>query len=777
MSSDKSTQTHKFVTSNHWGAAIAEVKDDKLVAIHPHRGDNDPSKINDNLVGMADSESRVRKPAVRKSYLEHGPMPGATPRGEDPFIEVSWEVAFDLIAKEISRVRSEYSNEAIFGGSYGWSSAGRFHHAQSQLKRFLNCAGGFIRSEGNYSYNAALTLLPYIVGNFRQHVKHATRWKSIAKHGELVVMFGGIPMRNAQVGGGGMSKHRLRDDLLACKDSGVEFINLSPLKNDALEDLDAQWIPIKPGSDTALMMGIAHTLLIEELHDQAFLDRYTTGFDHFRRYLIGESDSIVKSAEWAAELCGISSEDITSLARRMAGSKTLICAAVGLQRAEYGEQPLWMTVTLSSMLGQIGTPGGGYGIGYGGDASIGTTDRPMRWPSFPQGNNPIETFIPVAMITDMLLNPKQSYQYNGQTLSYPDIKLIWWAGGNPFHHHQDLNQLLKAFQRPETIIVNEIYWTATAKHADIVLPATSPLEREDFGGGTQDTSLVPMPRVLKPIGEAKDEYDIYAELSSRLGFEEHFTQGRSSREWLEKMWLEMQETASQSNYSLPTFTEFLKGDVIEFDDPSPEHVFLADFREDPLDNRLPTPSGKIEIYSEIIASFNYYDCPGHPTWLPPTEWLGSDISTTHKFHLISGQPATRLHSQLDPGEYSKSKKIHDREPVLIHPDNAKKLGIEHGDIVKLHNDRGACLAGAVVTNRILKDVIFLWTGAWYDPEKPGTIGSMDKHGNPNMLTHDRRTSRLSQGCAAHSTLVSIEKYVGVAPSVTAFKAPLSRYQR
>ena len=774
MPSKKNKNFRQFITANHWGAAVIETSNNEITSVKGHPYDNAPSKINNNIMDAVNGKTRIRSPAVRKSYLENGYKTDnkINPRGGDPFVEVSWETALNLIAKEMNRVREDHGNESIFGGSYGWSSAGRMHHAQSQLKRFLNCSGGFVRSEGNYSYNAALTLLPYIVGNFRDHVKQATRWSSIAKHGELVVMFGGIPLRNAQVGGGGLSRHRLRDDLLACKEAGIDFVNFSPLKSDSLAKLDAEWLAAKPGSDTAIMMGIAHTLLDEGLHNQAFLDQYTVGFDRFKNYLMGQVDGIIKDAQWASTLSGISADTIQNLSRRMATSSTIICTAVGLQRAEFGEQPLWMTVTLAAILGQIGTPGGGYGIGYGGDASIGTTDRPMRWPSFPQGKNAIDTYIPVATITDMLLKPNTNYEYNGQILTYPKIRLVWWAGGNPFHHHQDLNQLLLAFQQPETIIVNEIYWTATAKHADIVLPATSTLEREDIGAGTQDTSIVPMPRILKPIGEARDEYDIFSALSEKLGFKEQFTEGRTSRQWLEKMWLEMQETAEQFNYNLPDLNTFLSGDVIEFHDPDPEHIFLSEFRSDPIVNALATPSGKIEIYSEQIASFHYKDCPGHPTWLQPKECLGGEKSTQYQFHLISGQPKTRLHSQLDPGEYSRSKKIQGREPALINPIDAEKLGIKDGDIIKLHNQRGACLAGAVVTDDVREQVIFLWTGAWYDPEQPGKVGSLEKHGNPNILTHDGRTSRLSQGTAAHSTLINVEKFTKLAPAVTAFNSPL-----
>lgn len=761
----------KHVTANHWGAGIAHVENGILTSVEPHHADPNPSRINENIATSLKGSARILKPAIREGYLKHGPGEKDRNRGKEKFVEVSWDKALDLISDEISRVKSDYGNGAIYAGSYGWASAGRFHHAQSQLKRFLNVNGGSVKSVGNYSYNAALELMPHIVGSFWDHVKHITRWSTVASEGELVVMFGGMPLRNTQVSSGGIGRHRVRDDLLACHKAGVRFVNFSPLKTDAIDELEAEWLAPRPGSDTAVMMGLAHTLYTQDLHDAAFLDRYTVGFEKFASYLVGESDGIPKDADWAERQSGIPAETIRKLAQRMADSRTLITCAVSLQRADYGEQPLWMTVTLAAMLGQIGKPGGGYGIGYGADSAIGTSDRPFRWSLFPQLKNPVEDFLPVAMVSDMLLNPGQTYRYNGQARTFPDIKMVWWAGGNPFHHHQDLNRLRQAFQMPETIIVNEINWTATARHADIVLPVASPLEREDFGAGHQDNAIVPMPRTMEPMGEARVEYEIYCELAKRLGTLDEFSEGRSARQWLSLLWRQLQEIAKPHGYELPELEVFQKGDVITFDDPAPQDVFLKGFVRDPQANPLPTQSGRIELYCEKIASFGYDDCPGHASWLPPREWLGSQAAEMYPFHLISGQPETRLHSQYDNGAFSLEKKIKGREPVLINPLDAKAHGISHGDVVSLKNERGECLAGAVVTDNIMQGVLFLWTGAWYDPDFE-TENHRDNHGNPNVLTHDLRTSKLGQGPAAQSALVKIARFEGELPEVKAFQPPI-----
>ena len=756
--SNRSTHT---LTASHWGAGMAEIRDGQLVAVHPHPNDPNPSQINGNIASSLNGRARILRPAIRRGWLE-----GNGTRGRDSFVEVSWDLALDLIAGELTRVRAEHGNGAIFAGSYGWASAGRFHHAQSQLKRFLNGQGGFVRSEGNYSYNAALVLMPHIVGPFRTQVAEATRWRVIAQHSDLVVMFGGMAKRNTQVSDGGVAKHRMVDNLHACAEAGVRFVNFSPLKTDAPEEIGAQWLPPKPGTDTAIMMGLAHSLLTEGLHDLEFLAHYTVGFEKVAAYLRGETDGVAKDAAWAAGISGIPASTIVSLAREMASKRTMITCAASLQRADYGEQPLWMTVTLAAMLGQIGLPGGGYTVGFGVNANIGNIERPFRWGTMPQGKNPVDDFIPVAMISELLLNPGKSYRYNGETRVFPDIRMVWWAGGNPFHHHQDLRRLHRAFQRPETIVVNELNWTATARHADIVLPVAAAQERTDFGGGKSDNALIPMPANARPAGEARVEFDIFTDLARRLGDDRVFTDGLSSDDWLRRIWEVTREAAKSAGESLPDWDNFIAGDILELKDPSPSQVFLAEFRADPQAHPLSTPSGRIELYSERIAGFELADCPGHAAWFPPRD----AIKDSHSLYLLSGQPGTRLHSQLDNGDISLAQKIQGREPVLIHPYDAAARGISDGDVVELLNDRGRCLAGARITEDILQGCVFLWTGAWYDPDFDAPA-DRDRHGNPNALTHDLRTSSLTQSPASHSTMVDLARFSGALPRVRAHDPP------
>ena len=156
--------------------------------------------------------------------------------------------------------------------------------------------------------------------------------------------------------------------------------------------------------------------------------------------------------------------------------------------------------------------------------------------------------------------------------------------------------------------------------------------------------------------------------------------------------------------------------------------------------------------------------------MEPFEWLGTGRENL-PLHLISNQPNTRLHGQLDPGRVSRNSKVSGREPVRINRGDAGARGIADGDVVRIFNDRGAILAGAVLTDNVRPSVIEISTGAWYDPLEPGKIGTLDRHGNPNVLTLDKGTSKLAQGPTAHSTLVEIEKFAGVVPGITVFSQP------
>ena len=758
------------MTSSHWGIFHAETEGGKIKALHPFEADPDPSPIGQGILDTLDAPSRIKAPMVRKSWLENGPGSNTDRRGAEPFVQVSWEEAEKLVAGELTRIRNDYGNEAIFGGSYGWSSAGRFHHAQSQVHRFLNSVGGYTRSVDTYSVAAGEVTVPYVLGGYREFTYSTSPWHVIAQETNLIVAFGGLASKNGQIAQGGIGQHAQRVGMREAAAAGVQIVNISPVRADTMDELKAEWLAARPSTDVAIILGLAHTLLNEGLHDQPFLDRYTVGFGKFAAYVAGETDGIVKDADWAAAISDLPADAIRSLARRMASGRTLVTASWSLTRQDHGEQPFWATIALASMLGQIGLPGGGFGFGYSATNTIGLDYQVLSPEALPQGQNAVDCFIPVARISDMLLNPGGTVDYKGQKLTYPEIKAIYWAGGNPFHHHQDLNRMLLAWQKPDTIICHEWSWNAHAKYADIVLPCTTTLERRDIGITNRDRYIVSMEQVSDPVGETRNDYDIFTGIARRMGTEAVFTEGRDAEEWQQWLYDRSRQAYAEKEIELPTLDELRKRGWHEIPRPAEPNLMLKCFRDDPEANALKTPSGKIEIFSETVAGYGYDDCPGYPAWLEPHEWLGQS-DKRHPLHLISNQPADKLHSQLDHGSHCRASKIKGREPVMIHPAAAAARGISDGDIVRLFNGRGACLAAAVLSDGLRPDVLQLATGAWFDPLEPGAPGSMCKHGNPNMLTPDKGTSSLAQGPSAHTCLVEIEKFEGEAPPVTAFDPP------
>ncbi|MGF6233079.1 biotin/methionine sulfoxide reductase [Inquilinus ginsengisoli] len=759
-------------SSSHYGAVMAVVEGDKMVGIQPYASDIDPSPIINSLPGMVHSNLRIPQPMVRAGWLADRHRSDGSRRGADAFVPVSWETALALVAGELERVRTEHGAESIYGGSYGWGSAGRLHNAPTLLRRMLGFTGGYTASVNNYSFGAALPLMPHIIGDFNRVLVETTDWRSIAGDGRLVVAFGGMPPRNSQIASGGTGKHQQRDWNRRSREAGVQFVYIGPVRDDMAEEAGAEWLAPRPNTDTAIMLGLAHTLVAEGLYDRGFVDRCTTGFDRFLPYLMGQSDGTPKDADWAAAISGLSADTIRGLARRMASQRTMISLSWSLQRGDHGEQPYWMGTVLAAMLGQIGLPGGGIGYGYGAEANVGSASDGRSRARIIPGPNPTGRYIPVARISDLLLRPGETDDYNGHKITYPDTRLVYWAGGNPFHHHQDLNRLLRAWAKPETVIVQEPWWTPVARRADIVLPATTSFERNDIGGAARDPYILAMPQAIPPVGQSRSDFDILTELSDRAGAREAFTEGRDEMGWVQSFYEGDRRTAAEAGIELPGFQEFWEIGHVELPLSAKPKILLEAFRADPVANKLPTPSGRIEVFSDRIAGFGYDDCPGHPTWFEPAEWLGAPETERFPLHLISNQPKTRLHSQLDAGVTSRSEKVADREPVWIHPADAAARGIQDGDVVRLFNDRGACLAGALVTDRVMPGVIQLATGAWYDPEVPGEVGALCKHGNPNVLTRDHGTSRLGQGPSAHTCLVEIARLEGPAPRVTAFDPPV-----
>lgn len=747
----------------HWGAFTALVDNGRIVGIEPHPGDPDPSHMLAAIPDLMDPKVRIDRPYVREGWLKSRDRNG---RGSDRMVPVSWDEALDLVAGEIDRVRKTHGNDSIFAGSYGWTSAGRLHHAQSVLKRLMNCVGGYTAHVDTYSVGAGAVIARHVLG--ADGYAQPNFIEMMAENTELLLVCGALSPRTAQTETGGMGRHTLGGHLKRLSDRGARIVLVSPRRDDLPAGIEFEWWPIRPNTDTALLLGVAGEIIASGREDRDFLARCTSGSEELIAYLAGDTDGVVKNADWAAGITGLDAAAIRALSEQMTAKRSFISISFSLQRAKHGEQPWWAGLALASIAGQVGLAGGGVAYGFGSVGGEGHSYPLATIGSLPHGKRPNASFIPVARITDMLLNPGQPFTYEGREHTFPDIRMIYWAGGNPYHHHQDLGRLASGWARPETIVVQDINWTATARRADIVLPATTTLERNDVSGGRRADVLFAMKRVVQPFADARSDFEIMCGLAKRLGVEQAYTEGRDEMGWVRHIYDMTRNGVMERGGEMPDFDTFWAAG----ETPVPQRrqvPFLSGLREDPVANPVKTESGRIVLYSKTLEACAYPDCPPHPKWVEPPEWLGAADSARHPFHLISAQPNGRLHSQLDNGRVAQSEKQSGREAVMMNPVDARRLGLKEGDTALLRNTRGRCLAGVRISDDVRTGVAVLPTGAWYQPIESAD-GALDIAGNPNVLTLDVPASAFSGGCAAHTCLVAIERYEGNAP-LPSFEKP------
>jgi biotin/methionine sulfoxide reductase len=280
-----------------------------------------------------------------------------------------------------------------------------------------------------------------------------------------------------------------------------------------------------------------------------------------------------------------------------------------------------------------------------------------------------------------------------------------------------------------------------------------------------------MSKLTEPYGQSRDDFEIFKGIAQAMEVEVKFTEGRSSSDWRRWIYDGTRENARALDQEMPAYSQFRNQGWFKFKAPEKSTIMLEDFRSNPDTHPLKTPSGKIEIFSETVAKFDYDDCPGFPFWRKPCEWLG-DGNKEYPLHLISNQPNDKLHSQLDHGSVSQSRKVNGRAAIHIHPDDAAARGLKNDEIVQVFNSRGTCYAGVKLDVNLREGVIQMSTGAWYDPVDPSAEASPCKNGNPNVLTPDKGTSRLGQGPIAHSCMVQVAKFDGVLDTVTAYEPPV-----
>ncbi|AQW85759.1 molybdopterin-containing oxidoreductase III, DMSO/TMAO/BSO reductase family, catalytic subunit [Campylobacter pinnipediorum subsp. caledonicus] len=775
---------------NRFGPFYANLNSDQIVSVDSFEGDAFPNTMNNSLPNRIQNESRVMYPYVRKSYLEKKGPSKSELRGQDEFVRVSWDVALDLAAKALKENFDKYGPEAIYGECYWWGGSGKVSWGRTVAHRMLNILGGYVEETDDYSTGAGIAIMPYVFGSTTVY-DAPTRWEAIVKECKNIVFWGTDPVLTNQIATGVPTHNNYEyfTKIKELKKTGkMTITSIDTYRNNTARYLESDYVPVRPNTDTAMMIGMCHYLYESKLYDEKFIKKYTVGFNKFKDYFLGKNDGVVKDLKWASVICNVSVDKLEQLCQMLAKDNSILIAGRALQRQDHGEQTFWMIVTLSAMLGHIGKVGGGFefSLGYngGGPKSMiapglkGMSALPSEkytTPDSPWVKNKNYT-IPTSRSIQSLETPGVEIDFKGRKIKLPHMRVAYNASGSMFTRHQDINRAVKAWKKLDTVITAEPFWTSCAKFSDIVLPVAIEGERTDINSSNSTNEYIfAMKPIIKPMGESKSDFEICREICKRWGMEETFTEGKDELAWVKEFFADAMEQAKDLGYqNLPSFDEFWEKGYVRFDkeDESKKYYTrLKSYRENPNKNRLGTPSGKIELYSPAIAKMNYKDCFGHPAWFEPFEWLG-DKKQAKKYPIAISSPHSRfrLHSQLNNSIIREYAEVSAREPMIISPKAAEQRGIKTGDIVRVFNDRGEILCGAIVSDIAQDDVGIICEGAWYDPEVWGKK-SLCQHGNINVLTNDKGSSSLGQSNCAHTLLVQVEKYKGVVREIRAFGKP------
>jgi len=631
---------------------------------------------------------------------------------------------------------------------------------------------------------AGLVIMPHVLGSSAVY-DTPTKWAAIVKNAKNVVFWATDPIVTNQISSVPPT-HEGYVGIKELKKSGIKTYSVNAMVNDTARYFGSENIIVRPNTDVALIIGMCHHLFTNKLYDEEFIKKYTVGFNKFKDYFMGETDKVVKDAEWASKICGVAADKIKSFAEALAKEPTTILIGRALQRADHGEQPFWALIALNAMLGYIGKEGLGFEFSLGYDSG-GMTNKisPTLKGISTRISEKYENLgkapwkdaknvtIPSSRSIEALEHPGKEIDYDGTKIKLPRMRVAYMASGSMFTRHQDVNNAVKQWRKFETVITAEPYWTSTAKFSDIVLPVAVEVERNDINQtGDSGEYIVAYKPVIAPMGESKSDFWICEQICKRWGYGEAFSEGKDELGWMKEFYADAAEQAKGLNLSMPSFEEFYEKGFVRFekdDENNALYTRLAAFRENPAKNRLGTPSGKIELYSPTIAKMNYADCPAHPAWIEPFEWLGN-ASKKYPLHIVSPHSRYRLHSQLNNSIIRNFAEVSGREPMLINPKDAKERGLATGDIARVFNGRGEILTGVLVTDVVPQSVIAICEGAWYDPEIWGEK-SLCQHGCVNVLTRDKGTSSLAQSNSAHTALAQVEKFKGEIRPITAFSKP------
>jgi anaerobic dimethyl sulfoxide reductase subunit A len=630
------------------------------------------------------------------------------PRGSGQFKEVSWPRALDIVTNRLADIKSRYGNEAILHLGGSGSCRGALHNTDSLTARFLSLFGGYTRATGSYSTGAASFAVPFVLGRSPAGIDVGT-----LQFSNLIILWGA---NIADTRMGCETEARIRE----AGSRGVDVIVIDPRGSASVTGLGTQWIPVRPGTDAALMMAVLYVLLDEKLVDTAFVEKYSVGFDELARHVLGLTGAEARTPQWAEAVCGTPAETIVQFARQYGRiHPAALIPGWSFQRTIGGEEATRMAIALQVATGNLGIPGGSSG-------------SPL-WNSLPYPrmgeigvpSNAVEKSVPKYRWPDAILEGRRGGYAS-------DIKAIYNVGGNYLIQGSDIHKNIRAFGQVEFAVCHDYVLTPTAQHCDVILPTTTFLERDDIvfpGGGNY---VLFSNQAVPSLHEARNDYDVFCELADRFGFLSDYDEGKSAEDWLKSF---------VADSEVPDYEEFKRTGIHTGADQL--RVGLSDFVADPQNHPLDTPSGRVEISSTVYAETGYSAIP---------ECRVLETTDLYPLRLVTPHPKFRIHSQYDNIPWFKER---ERQALWIHPHDAAERGIEDGRNVCVASPEGRMHIIARVTQDIMPGVVCLLQGAWPSFEADGT----DTAGAANVLTSTVPTLP-SLGSRTHSVLVQVTQVCG-----------------
>jgi anaerobic dimethyl sulfoxide reductase subunit A len=676
---------------------IAETADGRLL------------RIRDNPIRTAHMRGCVRGYQMVRGVYHPGrlksPMVRAGPRGSGRFREVSWDEALQVVRDRLEQIRETWGAESVLRLGGSGSCRGALHNTELVTRRFFSLFGGYTDTTGSYSSGAESFVAPYLFGP--GHVRRYGIDAATLRHSRLILLWGA---NVADTRFGCELESRIREQ----RRKGVPVVAVDPRRSRTVQQLSDRWIPVRPGTDAALMAAVLYVLLREDLVDRTFVRRTSVGFDVLERYVRGEDDGQPKTPSWAEGICATPGEAIVELARQYGRNKpAALIPGLSIQRTIAGEEAIRMAVALQTATGNIGVPGGSSGSNI-----WGRLPRP-RCGQLPVPPVPRPSEVPVYSWPDAILE--------GRAGGYPvEIKAVYNVGGNYLAMGSDLHKSVRAFERVELSVCHDYFLTPTARYCDVVLPVTTYLERADIVF-PESNHLLYSHQVIEPVGQARNDYDIFHDLADRLGFGQEYSEGRNVAQWLEHF-LDNSEIEDAEEFRR---TGFYTG-------AEQERCGLSEFVSDPKSHPLDTPSGKIEIASKSYAGLGFPEIP---------TWRGFQPTSGHPLHLITPHARYRINSQYGNDPWFVQR---EEQGLWMNPRDAALRGIEEGRQVEVGSPEGKLRISVRITEDIMPGVVCLLAGMWPRIGPDGT----DTAGAANILTSTVPTEP-SRSSRTHSVAVQV----------------------